>query len=115
MKKILIFTLSLCLFSFCVLPVSAKPVLKQVEGTIPDLPPLQPPPPGFKVDSTTFFNGGEQSEEEATTTLPKISEGQEQQTSPFAQKNKSNFWVYIIAVFIVLASGFIYIAFRKKE
>ena len=110
MKYFLILLLSLMIFS----PAYAA---KQVPGTVPVLPPLQPPPPGFKVDSTQFFNSPPLEPQE---NLPAI---QSDQAAPPSQaaaalppvSHAKGAWPYAVLAVVILGGFIVYRYVRRQK
>jgi hypothetical protein len=102
-KAILIFSLYLA----CVSPVFAA-TLKKIDGSPTKLPPLQPPPPGFHVDSQNFFNGGSddtQQEEPA----PEAVANRQKAKVPVAKSGGVSYWIY---GGLALAAAGVYVGFK---
>ena len=89
---------------------------KEVKGTVPKLPPLQPPPPGFKVDSTNFYN----SPPAEQTAEPQAAGQNQQQTEAAASSSgqahgKRVIWPYFVFVAIVIAGYGTYKYFQSEQ
>jgi hypothetical protein len=90
---------------------------KEVPGTVPVLPPLQPPPAGFKVDSTQFFNG---SPLELQENLPV---SQSDQAAPPSQavaalpplSHNKRAWPYAVLAIVILGGFIVYRYVRRPK
>jgi hypothetical protein len=121
MKKIII------IFGFLLMMPGTVFAAKTVKGTVPHLPPLQPPPPGFKVDSTQFFNGTSAAEQDSgtdtagntgnTAEQPAVTGESEIQNSQgniaTTEKASNHTWILIVILgFIAVVLGY---AWRQRK
>ncbi len=109
MKYLLVPLLSLIIIS----PAYAA---KQVNGTVPVLPPLQPPPADFKVDSTNFFNSPPEQQQAASQESQEEQAVQQEALKPTLGKNhQSATWLIISLAATVLIGYAAYKFFSRKK